>query len=239
MESQESTTEESPLVYLCHPSTCLISGPTGCGKTSFVSRLVQTCGMVRPQPTRIVWVYSEWQDAYENFQLEQLGVEFRKCAVDTQLYESFSASERNLLILDDQMSAASSKDRKEMTKLFTQGSHHRNLTIFYCVQNLFEHGPASRTISLNSQYIVLFKNPRDSSQIQYLAQQIYPKNRKFLVDSYIDATQIPHSYLMLNLTQNCDEWARVCTNIFPNQATEFYVPNDLVLPSDLVYNDLR
>jgi hypothetical protein len=43
------------------------------------------------------------------------------------------------------------------TKFFAQGSHQRNLTVVYIVQNLFNQDPAMRTISLNRQYMVLFK----------------------------------------------------------------------------------
>jgi KaiC/GvpD/RAD55 family RecA-like ATPase len=43
-----------------HPSTWLISGPTGCGKTQFIIRLL--CGnQITPAPTRVIWVYAEWQ----------------------------------------------------------------------------------------------------------------------------------------------------------------------------------
>ena len=37
-------------------------------------------------------------------------------------------------------------------KLFTKGSHHRNLTVIYIVQNVFDKGKYSRIISLNSNY---------------------------------------------------------------------------------------
>ncbi len=83
--------------------------------------------------------------------------------------------------------------------------------------------------------MVLFKNPRDSAQICYLAAQVYPKNHIFLVDSYSDATRASHSYLVLNLTQDCEEWLRVSTLIFPGEDSEIYVPNDIQLPDELLY----
>jgi len=45
-----------------------------------------------------------------------------------------------------------------------------------------------RRISLNAQYIVLFKNPRDSSQFIHLTKQLYPHNSRFAHEAYIDAT---------------------------------------------------
>ena len=64
-----------------------------------------------------------------------------------------------------------------MTKFFTRGSHHLNLTIFCLVQNLFFRG--IRTISLNSQIVVLFKNPCDSQQVSFFSRlQNTPKKLK-------------------------------------------------------------
>ena len=70
----------------------------------------------------------------------------------------FDVNKRNLIVFDDQMIDAS-KD-KRIVNLFTRGSHHRNLSVIYIVQNLFHQGKASGSKSLN-HYLVLFKNPRD------------------------------------------------------------------------------
>lgn len=65
---------------------------------------------------------------------------------------------RNLIIVDDLM-AECTKDAN-MTSLFTRGSHHRNLSVIFIVQNLFHAGKETRTISLNAQYLVIYKkNP--------------------------------------------------------------------------------
>ena len=85
---------------------------------------------------------------------------------------SFDANKRNLVVFDDQMIDASKE--KRILNLFTHGSHYRNLSVIYIVQNLFHQGKGSRSISLNSHYLVLFKNPRDKLQILTLAKQMYP-----------------------------------------------------------------
>ena len=136
------------------------------------------------------------------------------------------------------MTNSSNAQKKNMVQLFTQGSHHRNLTIIYIVQNLFDNSSTNRTISLNAQYMVIFKNPRDTAQIRYLAMQIYPNNRKFLIESYSDATRSSHSYLFLNLTQNCEDWRRVSTQIFPGEESELYIPTECHIPDGLVYNGI-
>ena len=230
-----------------HPTTCLIAGPTGCGKTKFVSRIIEsllgnpdTYPLIHPVPNRIVWFYSEWQPLYDQILSlceSNLTIEFLKCNGTnlSEIYDSFTATETNLIILDDIMSSTSPAQRKQILQLFTQGSHHRNLTIIYIVQNLFDQGQASRAISLNAQYIVVFKNPRDSAQIGFLSQQAFPKSPKFLDESFQDATRAPHSYLVLNLTQECEDWLRVVTHVFPGEELEVYIPNEQSVPDELLY----
>ena len=92
----------------------------------------------------------------------------------------FEVNKRNLFVFDDQMIDAG-KD-KRIVNLFTRGSHHRNLSVIYIVQNLFHQGKGSRSISLNSHYLVLFKNPRDKLQILTLAKQIYPGQTDFFLN---------------------------------------------------------
>ena len=105
-----------------HPSTMIVSGPTGSGKTKFVSRLILE-RQYDPMPNRIIWVYSEWQPLYDIIQMSYPSVEFIK-DLSPNLANSFSNQVRNLLVLDDQMTELG--DKKELSQLFTKGSHHRN-----------------------------------------------------------------------------------------------------------------
>lgn len=205
------------MLKLVHPSTVLVSGPTGSGKTQFVIRLINEA-MFDPPPERIVFVYSEWQRAYERLSRT---VEFRR-EIDEAFYEGLSARVRNLVVLDDQMSRV--RDSQVLSRLFTEGSHHRNLSIIYIVQNLFEKGRAQRTVSLNAQYMILFKNPRDKSQIAALAHQIFPRQSRFLTSAFEDATRRPYGYLLVDLRPETEEDIRLRTQIFPNESTSVYQP---------------
>ena len=206
---------------LIHPSNIIISGPTGSGKTQFVSHLLKSKNL-DPFPSRILYLYSEWQHDYDNL-LESLpDVNFQRGFPD-KLMDMFSANHTNLLILDDQMSKIG--DTKELADLFTKGSHHRNLTIIYIVQNLFDKSKSMRTASLNAQYLVLFKSPRDKTVIQHLGNQMFPKKTKFLVEAFEDATQAPYGYLLVDLRQDTPEDMRIRTNIFPGEQETAYVPS--------------
>ncbi len=161
------------------------------------------------------------QPAYEELSRDLPHVRFCE-GVPENWDELIDPKLRNLSILDDLMTECS-KD-PQVTKLFTQGSHHRNLSVIYIVQNLFYQSKESRTISLNCHYITLFKNPRDRSQVVHLAKQMYPGQTKFMVEAYADATRQPYSYLFIDLKPNCPEEYRLRSNIFPGESTYAYVP---------------
>ena len=109
-----------------HPFTCVIAGPTQSGKTEFVKRFVRHVeDMVTPVPTKIIWSYGEWQPAYQSL-LDK--ADFVQGLPDLPLY----SAEPLLLVMDDQMHGVDQR----ISSLFTKGSHHRNLSVIYIVQNL-------------------------------------------------------------------------------------------------------
>ena len=205
-------------LHFKHPATILLSGPTGCGKTRFVRSILEE-KLIEPFPTRLIWVYGEWQGDYDQIKIIYPEIEFMKGYSD-DIYDSLEPTERNLLILDDQMSEAS--DTKSLAKLFTKGSHHRNVTILYLVQNMFDQGKSSRTVSLNSHYTVVFRNLRDQSQFRTMARQLLPKNSQWLIDAFTDATVRPFGYLVIDNSPQCDPVFRFRTNILRGELPTVY-----------------
>lgn len=222
-----------PFSFL-HPSNIFIVGPTGSGKTQFMETAL-TLGQFDPPPQRLVWVYSEWQPAYARLQERarsgQLvglrAIEFVRDNTDyEEIYKTMSPTVNNMLVLDDQMTEAKG-NADHLANLFVKGSHHRSITVVLMLQNMFEKG--MRTASLNTQYMVLLKNPRDRSQIGKLADQLMPTNRRFLVNVYEDATKMPHSHLILDFRQDTPEELRFCA-LTQTEVSHAYVPDDYVLP---------
>ena len=176
---------------LHHPFTCMVCGPTGSGKTVWVERLLMSAKQaISPPLKRIVWCYSQWQPAYDRLLQNVPGIEFHQ-GIPSQIATSsfFNVSKTSLVVLDDLM--VESSDDKSISNLFTRGSHHMNLSVIYIVQNLFNRGKMSRNISLNSQYLVLFKSPRDKQQILVLARQLYPRGADKFLNVYENAIQSP------------------------------------------------
>ena len=117
----------------------------------------------------------------------------------------------SLIVIDDLMRDATNS--KDVCELFVEGSHHRNISVACILQNGFSKGKENRTMSINTQYIVLFKNPRDQIGPAILARQMYPSHLKKFMIKYTEATKRPYGYLFTDLKQNTTE-DRLKTAIF-------------------------
>jgi hypothetical protein len=199
---------------LQHPFTAIVAGPTGSGKTIFTTKLIENANqMIEPAPQRVVWCYGVYQSFFTNLN----NVEFYDGMPDLNMFDGV---QRTLLVIDDLMQETDDR----VSQIFTRISHHKNLSVLYLTQNLFYGSKQNRTMSLNSHYLVLFKNARDATQISHLAGQMYPGKSKFMIEAYRDATSSPFSYLLIDLKQAIEDKLRLRTNIFPGETPYVYVP---------------
>lgn len=204
-----------------HPFTCTIAGPTQCGKTVFVQKLLKALPYyVTPTPDRIVWAYGAKNETqFDNIQksVSPRHIEF----IDfIPSISDFSSDEKNLLIIDDLMGEVGRN--KSIADLFTKGCHHQNISIILILQNLFHQGVSMRDIHSSTNYLVLFNNPRDCSQVMHVQRQSFPHTNNFLVDAYKDACSKPHGYLIIDFHQSTPSKFRVCTDIFPPDVLKVY-----------------
>ena len=59
-----------------------------------------------------------------------------------------------------------------------------------------------------------FKNPRDPSQINHLAKQMFPANSAYMLDVFLKAISAPHGYLFVDLTKSTPDTYGLRTSIF-------------------------
>ena len=68
------------------------------------------------------------------------------------------------------------------------------------MQNVFPKGKEIRIISIKAQYMVLFKNPRDNTQVVNLPKHMYPGRVKYMHDDRVSRRRHSHGALVTDAT---------------------------------------
>lgn len=190
----------------CNRTLCIV-GPSHSGKTHLTLQLLDHRHQLFDcTPQRVVWCYGIYQAALHR-ELIQRGYETRSEIIATSEIKPY-----DIIVLDDLIQE--SKNSPDVTAMFTKAAHHKPCFIIFITQNLFPPGKEARTRSLNTHYYIIFKNPRDKSQVEYLARQILPRKSKALIDVFEAATSQPHHYLFLDFTQECPDAFRFRSHLF-------------------------
>lgn len=192
----------------------IVSGATKSGKTYWVKKLLENApGMfVECPPSCILYCYGVYQNTFSEMKKSIPNIIFHEGLPNAELLEKHKSS-HTIVIIDDLMSDVVKNE--EVEKMFTQGCHHRGISVIFLTQNLFAQGKCSRTISLNAGYIVLFRNLRDTQQVEYLARQI--GNKKNFMEAYNEALQDDYGYLVLDMNPSTPPPFRLRTKIFPGE----------------------
>lgn len=179
-----------------HPFSLIVAGPSRCGKTYWViNLLLNAAERIIPTPTKIVYCYSHWQPKYEVLKKRIDGVEWHEGMPTKPYLDEISNA---ILILDDLM--AESVNNDQLMSIFTERSHHQNISVILLMQNLYHQGKNSVSIARNTQYMVLFKNPRDRHEIKTLAMQMFPEKWRKFLEKFDYETNKPRGKLILDFS---------------------------------------
>ena len=174
-----------------------ISGPSRCGKTFFVSELLENMDTITKEPPEtIIYVYKVWQSKFDEMKnVVHIFMEDSENVI--QNIKDVAQGQGIFVIFDDLIN---SKSLVDIATLFTVDGRHMNMSMAFLSQRMFVNNEYFRQISQNCDYFCIFKNPRNSSEIRTLAQQITPGSLD-LIEIYKEATKSPFFYLIINLTQ--------------------------------------
>ena len=204
-----------------NPSTFTLAGPSQCGKTTFIMNVLRNQDLLFEDPRckqNVIYFYNQWQKSFDVLSKENVVTEWaNKLPTSDDVMEKtskFADQGGSVIVIDD----FAQQLKKDTIDIFSRLSHHTNSTVFLLTQNIFSKNPVFRDISLNSTYIALFKNPRDSSQIRTFARQFAPGDTDYIVDSYSQTTKKPYSYMFYDHHQSTPQILRVRSNVLPHEA---------------------
>ena len=203
-------------------SSLIISGPSSSGKSLFTKRLIEQRDKMYKSdpPVKVLYCYGVHQHLYDEMEKSISSIQFHDGLPTEEFIYQFADGKHTLIVFDDLMNSCLNSDMVE--RLFVQSCHHKNLSIIYITQNLYQPGSRVRTINLNTSYLCLFHNIRDKLQVNCLAKQMYPCQTKVFMEAYQDSTKERYGYLFVDMSPHSDNQYRLRTNIFPGETTYIY-----------------
>lgn len=206
-------------------SNIYIAGATNSGKTHWVYKLLKNSKEMFSSdvPTKFLYSYSIYQDLFLTMEKDIDNIKFiNRIPTSSDIFEFAENKEHGVIIIDDNMTNAGKS--QDIEDLFTKGSHHLKITTIFISQNMFNASPKNRTIALNSQYMVLMKNPRACSQLNTLAQQLFGRGKSnILCDIYNDVMKTPYNYFVIDLHSGSNSEYMLRTRIFPGELPVVYM----------------
>lgn len=181
-------------------SIVAVCGPSQIGKTRFVQRVIDEMdGLYKqPAPAFVVYCYSIWQQAYVEIKEKHGGkVIFHQGLPENDYIKQISSAHPHcLMVLDDTLEPII--DRPEILSLFLEKVHHYKMNLFYILHHLFAVGKNRRTLSLQTQYFVLFPNRVDQLSFEIFARHLGRKEAKEFMDIYNDIKEAKYRYFIVD-----------------------------------------
>lgn len=199
-------------------STILLAGTTNSGKSTLASKfLIHRNEMFENGIDKILYCYSIWQDLFTDLEQSIDCITFYKGLPPTSLIdEHVNGGSKLLIVLDDMMHEIS--NNKEICLLFTQGAHHKRISVIYLSNNLFIQGKEARSIACNCHITILLNSPRNTLQYQIFAKQIFPGKTKEFLAVFNDCIATKFGYLVVDLDPRSDRKFQLRSKILPSDA---------------------
>lgn len=175
-----------------HIFSAVLARASNCGRSYFLKRLLENAnGLFSVMHETTVWCYSCWQSLYQKVLCKHPFIKFVE-----DLLESLS---------DNHLFPPNKVNMVVMIwwTLLVRVMKLRKLLLSMCITGIlasctlcrffffFCQDKKSHTITLNTKYTVLFKNPWDKLQDVSLARQMYPFKAQCFLEAFEDAMKAP------------------------------------------------
>ena len=222
-----------------HPFTCIVAGPSGSGKLTFVRRLMLSQEKIIDVRFDYIYIFIG-TDIAQNRILSRLKSdispvtdvrvieifkmfptrkamieEFPGCLKD-MLFNLHENGKKGCVIFDDLM-----KELGEMgilLDLFTTISSHYNTSVIHITQSLFHKGSGKHSsdhvgVYHNSHITVLFHNPLDNNPLWTVASRLMRKGSGPLCRMLEEIVE-KHRYVVIHGGMNWSKKLRFMTDLF-------------------------
>ena len=219
------------LLKLRRGSSTIVSGPSKIGKSTWLKKvIINYKDMFDAEIDHIYYCYSVYNNKlFDEIKNNCGNITFIEGIPEIENVKEWTKNERKVMIICDDLGLAC-MESPTIERLVTVFCNNADLTLYILLQNIYSKGKYARQISLNINYYVIFKNMRDAQQIKLFSQQLmgYSKKRGNPVyESYTDATSKKYGYILIDLTNECEEKYRLRSNIFPDEYPIIYVPKNI------------
>ena len=192
-----------------------MSGPSRCGKSVFLASLLKSRKTFTKRPPEVIcFVYSVYQegiyDDLRNGIVDYFIQDDEHLERNIQKILNANKGKPSLLIYDDLIKSI---NLPFIARQFTVNGRHNGISQVFVSQKLFPKDENIRLISNNSDYLVVFKNPRNATEIKILSNQMSP-GKNILSKIFEQATLDPYSYLFIDLTQECIPQKKYLSHLF-------------------------
>ena len=205
------------------PFRIIVAGGSGCGKSTFVEKMVSES---LQSFEHLAYIYPEYLDSPPMKFSTKAQVENLRGLPSCKTFANFDPN--TLIILDDVMYDVN----ETIAKLFTVIARKKNLSVILIAQNIYLPGKHFRSIRLNSTGIVLFKfHAGVDTNMRIL--------RDFGLNSLISRSALERhyaenfSYIYLDIhPQRHNEFVAITSDIFSKHFTIFYKMEYVAIPKE-------
>ena len=183
----------------------MISGPSSSGKTTLLNKIIRVSDKLIKGQTgkKVILFYLSEQKLYDQWEEDGL-LTFKHKGIPTsteflEIIDLYCGKQGGICIFDD-LDSEIKKNISFFRELMLVHSHHKNLSVFLILHNLFTQG--TRDLSLNCHRFIITHNPRDALSVSTLARQCFPNSRGFLPSVYKKIGEKKFGYLLLDFGQN-------------------------------------